>query len=283
MIKKLRFIMLFVAVLAVASCSSDENKGKGPEGGFGPRGGKGMEHNQLSVEEMYTKAQRSLKNEDYAEASKQFDEVEQNYPYSDWAKRAQLMSAFAYYKNLKYDDAVTALDRFIQLHPGDESVDYAYYLKSLCYYERISDVGRDQKMTEQALDSLKQIVSRFPESKYARDAKMKMDLAIDHIAGKNMEVGRYYLERKQYQAAINRFEKVVEQYQTTTHVPEALHRLVESYMSLGIMDEAKKDAAILGTNYPQSQWYKDTYKLFVAMPEKDQDKSFIKKTFGKLF
>jgi len=271
MINKFRFVLVFLAVLTVTSCSSDKDRAPGE---LTP---------QKPVEEMYNKAQRSLKDEDYAVASKNFDEVEQNYPYSDWAKRAQLMSAYAYYKNLKYDEAVTALDRFIQLHPGDESVDYAYYMKALCYYERISDVGRDQKMTELALDSLKQIVSRFPDSKYARDAKLKMDLAIDHIAGKHMEVGRYYLERKQYQSAINRFEKVVEQYQTTTHVPEALHRLVECYLSLGISAEAQKDAAILGTNYPQSQWYKDTYKLFTAMPEKEQDKSFINKTFGKLF
>lgn len=236
----------------------------------------------ISVEEMYSKAQNDLYAEKYVSASRSFDEVEQNYPYSDWAKRAQIMSAYAYYKDLKYDEAVSALDRFIQLYPGDAQVDYAYYLKALCYYERISDVGRDQKMTEESLDALKQVVSRFPGSKYARDAKLKIDLAIDHIAGKHMEVGRYYLERRQYQAAINRFERVVEQYQTTTHVAEALHRLVESYLSLGVVDEAKKNAAILGANYPQSRWYKDSYRLFNNLPvDKKPEESFFKRVFGK--
>jgi len=241
------------------------------------------DRNREPVEQMYIKAQNNLSDKEYVAAAKAFDQVEQNYPYSDWAKRAQLMSAYSYYKDLKYDEAVEALDRFIQLHPGDADVDYAYYLKALCYYERISDVGRDQKMTENALDSLKQVVSRFPNSKYARDSKLKMDLAIDHIAGKHMEIGRYYLTNKNYQAAIRRFEIVVEQYQTTTHVAEALHRLVECYLSLGIVDEAKKNAAILGANYPQSDWYKDSYKLFNNLPDdKKPDEGFMKEVFGKL-
>jgi len=237
---------------------------------------------QEAVEKMYNKAAASLDAGEYSEAAKEFDIVEQNYPYSQWATRAQLMAGYAHYKKLKYDDALLALDRFIELHPGDENIAYAYYLKALCYYEQISDVRRDQRMTELALDSLKQIKSRFPDSSYARDAVLKIDLTLDHLAGKEMEIGRYYLERKQYQASINRFEKVVEQYQTTTHVPEALHRLTEAYLSLGITDEALKTAAILGQNYPQSSWYKDTYRLVNAPSAALPKPSLYDKTIGKI-
>ena len=239
---------------------------------------------QIPVEKMYNAAAEKLDEGSFVEAAKKFDEVEQNYPYSQWATRAQLMSGYAYYKNLRYDDALLALDRFIALHPGDDNIAYAYYLKSLCYYEQISDVRRDQNMTEMALDSLRQVKVRFPDSDYAKDAALKIDLTLDHLAGKEMEIGRYYLERKQYQASINRFEKVVEQYQTTTHVPEALHRLTEAYLSLGIADEARRNAAILGRNYPQSKWYKDTYKLVGdPAPVKKEEPSFYSKTVGKIF
>ena len=235
------------------------------------------------VEKMYAKAAAKLDAGDNTEAAKEFDSVEQNYPYSQWATRAQLMAGYAQYKNLKYDDALLALNRFIELHPGDENIAYAYYLKALCYYEQISDVRRDQKMTQEALDNLKQVKQRFPDTAYARDAILKIDLTLDHLAGKEMEIGRYYLDRKQYQAAINRFEKVVEQYQTTTQVPEALERMTEAYVSLGIPDEARKTAAILGLNYPQSSWYKDAYKL-VGDPAKPHPKeSVYDRTIGKVF
>ncbi len=237
---------------------------------------------QVPVEKMYASAAAKLDAGDNNEAAKEFDSVEQNYPYSQWATRAQLMAGYAHYKNLKYDDALLALDRFIELHPGDDNIAYAYYLKALCYYEQISDVRRDQKMTELALDSLKQIKTRFPDSAYARDAALKIDLTLDHLAGKEMEIGRYYLERKQYQAAINRFEKVVEQYQTTTHVPEALLRLTEAYLSLGIVDEAHRSAAILGRNYPQSSWYKDAYRLVGDAPTETPKNSVYDKTIGKI-
>lgn len=273
---KFKFHLIFICLLSLslAACSSDNQEPLD-------------DRKDASVEEMYIKAQSKLKEGSFVAAAREFDNVEQNYPYSDWAKRAQLMSAYSYYKDMKYVEAVDALERFIQLHPGDKDVDYAYYLKALCFYERISDVGRDQKMTSEALDALRQVASRFPDSKYARDAKLKMDLAVDHIAGKHMEIGRYYLVRKHYNAAIGRFKKVVEQYQTTTHVAEALHRLVESYLSLGLTAEAKKNAAILGANYPETQWYKDSYRLFKALPEtkKRQDKvdsDFFKEVFGKL-
>lgn len=253
MTKYLRFaaVLCLLSLLALPGCASKKDTlAEPPE----------------AVEKMYNKAAAKLDAAEYQDAVKGFDAVEQNYPYSQWATRAQLMSAFASYKDLRYDDALLSLERFLELHPGDESSAYAYYLKALCYYEQISDVRRDQRMTELALDGLKQVKTRFPDSQYAKDASLKIDLTLDHLAGKEMEIGRYYLERKQYQAAINRFEKVVEQYQTTSHVPEALHRMTEAYLSLGIPDEAHRSAAILGKNYPQSVWYKDTYKLVGPPP-----------------
>jgi len=162
---------------------------------------------------------------------------------------------------LKYDDAIAALDRFIELHPGSDKVDYAYYLKALCFYEQISDVRRDQAMSKDALEALETVTNRFPDSKYARDAKYKRDLVQDHLAGQEMEIGRYYQGRKQYQSAMNRFLAVVKEYQTTTHVAEALHRLVECYTALGLKDEATHVAAVLGHNYPGSEWYQDSYAL----------------------
>lgn len=239
--------------------------------------------NQIPVEKLYNKAATTLDNGEYYLAAAQFDEVDRQYPYSQWATRAQLMAGYSHYKNLKYDEAVLALDRFIELHPGDENVAYAYYLRALCYYEQISDVRRDQKMTQLALENLRQVTERFGTSKYARDASLKIDLTMDHLAGKEMEIGRYYLDRRQYHASIPRFQKVVDQYQTTTHVPEALHRLTEAYLSLGLVDEAKKTAAILGHNYPQSAWYKDSYRLFNKEYKEGKDNSLYDRTIGKIF
>jgi outer membrane protein assembly factor BamD len=175
--------------------------------------------------------------------------------------RAQLMSAYAFYLANKYDEAIISLDRFIQLHPSNRDIAYAHYLKALCYYEQISDIQRDQKMTRLALESLKELIVRFPSSKYARDAQVKLDLTFDHLAGKEMDIGRYYLNRGQYLAAINRFRNVIEHFQTTTHVPEALLRLTECYLAIGVVDEAKKTAAVLGHNFPGSVWYADSYRL----------------------
>ena len=191
------------------------------------------------------------------------------------------MSAYSYYKDNKYDDAVNALDRFIQLHPGNPDAVYAYYLKGLCYYEQIVDVGRDQRVTELALESLNEVVTRYPNTPYARDARLKVDLARDHLAGKEMEIGRYYLVRDQYLAAINRFRRVIEQYQTTTHVPEALERLTECYLALGVKDEAQAAAAVLGYNFPGSDWYQDSYNLLAAQNLQPADKpdSWLSKVF----
>ena len=219
------------------------------------------------VETLYNQAMDQLLAGDYKTAAKTFDAVDQQHPYSVWATKAQLMTAYAFYEDKKYDESVVAADRFIQLHPGHRDVAYAYYLKALDYYIQIVDVERDQHITQQALDALSEVVRRFPDSNYARDAKLKMDLARDHLAGKEMEIGRFYETQGEYLAAINRFQTVVNQYQTTTHVPEALTRLVECYYALGLKDEAERTAAVLGYNYPSTNWYKATYELMTQGSE----------------
>jgi len=237
------------------------------------------------VDELYNSAAKALENKEYQEATRLFEEVERQHPYSQWATKAQLMAAYAAYEGDNYDDAILALDRFIELHPGSEDIDYAYYLKALSYYEQISDVARDQGLTKESLEAFNTLVQRFPDSKYARDAKLKMDLTNDHLAGKEMEIGRYYLKRGEVNAAINRFRTVVKQYQTTTHTPEALHRLVECYLSLGLYTEAERIAAVLGHNYPGSKWYEDTYKIVdpARRQEVFEGRSFMDKTIDSLF
>ncbi len=240
----LRFSALAALVLA-AGCSSDEVE----------------EYVERPVEELYNEAMDALEATEYNAAAKLFDEVERQHPYSSWATKAQLMAAYSHYQRSQYDDAIVALDRFIQLHPSNRDTPYAFYLKGLCYYEQISDVKRDQKMTELALKNFEELIARFPDSTFARDAKVKLDLTYDHLAGKTMEIGRYYLRQGHYLAAVNRFRAVVDQYGTTTHVPEALHRLSEAYLALGLFEDAKRSAAVLGYNYPGSEWYIDSYEL----------------------
>ncbi|AWK87528.1 outer membrane protein assembly factor BamD [Azospirillum thermophilum] len=237
------------------------------------------------ADQLYQQADAAMKEEAYKRAAKLYDEVERQHPYSEWASKAQIMAAYAHYQDLKYDDAILALDRFIQLHPGSPDIAYAYYMRALSYYEQITDVRRDQRMTRLALDALQEVVRRFPDTEYARDAKLKIDLTNDHLAGKEMEVGRFYLRQGQYPAAINRFRVVVENYQTTSHVPEALHRLVECYLALGVTDEAKTAAAVLGHNFPGSEWYTDSYALLVdanLRPERNE-KSWLSKAWNSLF
>ena len=216
------------------------------------------------VEILYNNAKDSLQTGQPAKAAKLFDEVERQHPYSKWATQAQLMSAYSYYLVDKYDDAIPALERFIELHPGNRSAAYAYYLRALCYYEQIEDVTRDQGNTEQAQRALSDVVARFPNTPYSRDATVKLDLVRDHLAGKEMDVGRYYQVRGQYLAAINRFKTVVDKFQTTSHVPEALERLTESYVALGVFAEAQKATAVLGYNYPGTDWYQDAYALLMS-------------------
>jgi len=190
-----------------------------------------------------------------------FDEVERQHPYSIWARRAQLMSAFSYYMAQSYPDAISSAQRFLTIHPGNKDAPYANYLIAMSHYQQIEDVNRDQKITQQAADSFGELIRRYPQSRYAADARLKLDLINDHLAGKEMEVGRFYQRQGNWLAATMRFRTVIEKYQTTTHTPEALERLVESYLALGIPDEAQKAAAVLGKNYPGSEWYQRSYRL----------------------
>lgn len=237
------------------------------------------------VEILYNEAAAELDAKNYKRAFTLFNEVERQHPYSQWATRAQLMAGYAAYEGEDYQESILALDRFTRLHPGHKDVDYAYYLRALNFYDQISDVGRDQEMTALAKENFETILRGYPNSKYARDAKLKLDLTLDHLAGKEMSIGRYYLVRNQYQAAIRRFLNVVRDYQTTTHVPEALHRLVECYLSLGITSEAERVAAVLGYNYPGSVWYEDSYALLddQSRARLMDDRGFIDKTMESLF
>ena len=223
------------------------------------------------VESLYNKAADLLDHSEYHDAAMQFAEVERQHPYSQWATKAQMMEAFADYQNLDYDAAITALNQFIELHPGSNDVAYAYYLRALCNYERISDVRRDQTDAKEALKGMQEVISRFPESSYAKDAALKVSLITDHLAGAEMNIGRWYLGQKLYIAAIDRFRVVIDKYQTTSNTPEALERLVECYVALGITKEAKATAAVLGYNFPGSEWYQDAYNLLISnniTPEK---------------
>lgn len=214
-----------------------------------------------TVKELYDRALDSFSGGDYKKAVEEFEEIERQHPYSEWAIKGQIMAAYSAYLAQEYADAQVILERFVKLHPNNKDTPYAYYLRALTFYDQISDVGRDQKQTEQARQALRDVVSRYPGTEYARDAKIKLDLTEDHLAGKEMEIGRYYLKHREYLAAINRFKYVIDTYQTTSHVPEALHRLVECYLRLGVKDEAKKYAAVLGYNYPGSEWYQYSYAM----------------------
>ena len=213
------------------------------------------------VNTLYRAAQDRLDRGQYGIAAALFDEVERQHPYSPWARRAQLMSSFSYYMDREYTPAIEAAQRFLSIHPGNKDAPYAYYLIGLSYYEQISDVTRDQKITENALNALGEVIRRYPDSRYAADARLKVDLVQDHLAGKEMEIGRFYERRSNWLAASIRFREVTDKYQTTSHAPEALYRLTECYLALGVPEEAKKAAAVLGANYPGTRWYNEAYKL----------------------
>ena len=240
------------ATLLTAGCAGRDN---------GPRD---TAYVARDVETLYREAKSRLDMGQAQLAAALFDEVERQHPYSPWARRAQLMGAFSYYVAQDYNKAIQASQRFLQIHPGNKDAPYAFYLIALSYYEQISDVQRDQKITDQALIALNEINRRFPSSDYATDARLKIDLVRDHLAGKEMEIGRYYLRQDHYTAAINRFRVVVEDFQTTTHTAEALYRLVEAYLALGLVDEAQSAGAILGYNYQSSEWYDAAYKLLTS-------------------
>jgi len=213
------------------------------------------------VEQLYNQAAGELDSHDYANAILLFEEVERQHPYSEWARKSMVMSAYASYKTRDYTTALAAAERYLALHPGGSEAEYAYYLIALCHFDQIIDVGRDQATTELARESLNDIIRRFPESEYARDASVKLDMVNDQLAGKEMTVGRWYLRSNQTLSAVNRFRTVVDRYQTTSHTPEALHRLVEAYLTLGLKDQALAAGATLGYNYPESDWYKMSYRL----------------------
>jgi len=242
------------AALPLAACSRGRSKGDLP-------------YVARDVGSLYSGAKRLLDSGRYAEAAQLFDEVERQHPYSIWARRAQLMSAFSYYLDASYQKSIDSAQRFLSVHPGNRDAPYAYYLIALCYYEQISDVTRDQKITQQALDAMGELQRRYPNSRYAADARLKTDLVRDHLAGKEMEIGRFYEKRGEWLSATLRFRRVVDQYQTTSHTPEALMRLTETYLALGVRDEARKAAAVLGANYPGTIWYKRAYDLIGRNPD----------------
>lgn len=233
--------------------AASTGKGLGPDMG-GPGQGD-------PVASLYNKGLGELNDGSYKAAAKSFGEVERQFPYSSWATKALLMQAFANYQRNSYDDAINSANRFITLHPGHRDSAYAYYLVAISQYEQIADVRRDQSKTQEALEALDNVSRRFPDSRYAADAAKKSAIARNHLAAKEMEVGRYYVKKGSHLAGINRFKKVVTDYQTSDQVPEALYRLTESYMALGVTSEAQTAAAVLGHNFPNSQWYKDAYTL----------------------
>ncbi|UPT61820.1 MAG: outer membrane protein assembly factor BamD [Hyphomonadaceae bacterium JAD_PAG50586_4] len=261
-------------------------------GGFGAnRERENVQYVDEPVAALYNRGVDAIENQRYPQALAMFEEVERQHPYSSWARRSMLMEAFVHYQARQYDSSIEDAQRFVALHPGNDSAPYAYYLIAICHFERITDVGRDQGTTERALTALNDVVRRFPETAYARDARLKIDMVYDQLAGKEMSVGRFYLERDQHLAAINRFRSVVENenFQRTSHTPEALHRLVESYLSVGMVEEAQRMAAILGHNFPGSAWYQRTYDLMaesgVTQVSEDEARrrGWLSRTFGTVF
>jgi outer membrane protein assembly factor BamD len=221
--------------------------------------------------------------QDAKQAAKRFEEVDRQHPYSDWARKALIMSAYAYYTNGDYEESISAAKRYVTLHPGSPDAAYAQYLIGASYFDRIPDISRDQERTQKAVSELEEVIRKYPNTEYAVSAKKKIDIARDQLAGKEMDIGRWYMQRKDYTGAINRFKVVVTRYQTTRHVEEALMRLTEAYMSLGIVEEAQTSAAVLGHNFPDSPWYKDAYKLVRAggVEPSENKGSWISQAFKK--
>lgn len=250
MVSVQRITLIALVTLALAACAGDR------------KGVERFAYVEQPVEQLYSEGATALERGRYDDAIAYFAEVERQHPYSAWARRAMLMTAYAEYLVRDFEASLATIERFLAIHPGNKDADYAYYLRAMNYYERIRDVGRDQEITRQAKDALIDVIRRYPESDYARDAQLKLDLTNDHLAGKEMDIGRYYLKRNQHVAAIGRFNNVLEDYQTTGHVEEALHRIVEAYLELGLIEEARRHAAILGYNYPGSEWYQDSYRAF---------------------
>ena len=242
---------LIAAAIILPATGCARNKGKVGD----------TEYVARDVNTLYSLAKKRLDQGNYVLAAKLFDEVERQHPYSVWARRAQLMSSFSYYMAQSYPEAVSSSRRFLTIHPGNKDAAYANYLIAMSYYQQIEDVNRDQKITQQAADTFGELMRRYPGSRYAADARLKLDLINDHLAGKEMQVGRFYQRQGNWLAATLRFRTVAEKFQTTSHTPEALERLVECYLALGIPEEARKSAAVLGANYPGNEGYKRSYNL----------------------
>ncbi len=240
-----------LAALALTACAGREER---------PR----LAYEERPVELLYNTGANRLDRGLWNQAVDYFAEVERQHPYSVWARRSILMTAYAQYQANDYAEAISSADRFLSQAPGNPAAVYAYYLKAICYFEQIVDVGRDQAATGQALNALREVVQRYPDSEYARDARLKIDMVNDQLAGKEMTVGRYYLRNGDTLAGIGRFNTVIERYETTSHTPEALYRLVEAYLTLGLNEEAKRNGAVLGFNYPGTVWYRDAYDLLTS-------------------
>jgi outer membrane protein assembly factor BamD len=255
--------LLLACALAVPLVGCAHGKGKGD-----------TNYVARDVSSLYGAAQRTMNSGNYLQAAKLFDEVERQHPYSSWARHAQVMSAFNYYLAQKYNDAISSAQRFLTIHPGSDEAPYAQYIVAMSYYQQITDISRDQSVTQQANEAFGELVRRYPESRYAADARLKMDLIRDHLAGKDMEIGRYYQRAGQWLAATYRFRNVVDNFQTSSHAPEALERLVECYLALGIPDEAWKAAAVLGKNYPETYWYRQSLRLLAAERDHTHGKAF---------
>ena len=256
-----RLVGAVVMVAVLGACSGNQNTGRITNSFFNR---KEIPLETYTAEQIFERGEFELNRKRPAEAAEYFSEIERLYPYSEWAKRALIMQAFAFHQDQDYPNSRSAAQRFIDFFPDDDDAAYASYLLALSYYDQIDEVGRDQGLTFQALQALRQVIETYPDSEYARSAVLKFDLAFDHLAGKEMEVGRYYLRRNHPSAAINHFRVVVEDFQTTTHTAEALHRLVEAYLQLGLTDEAQTAGAILGHNYQSTEWYEASYRLLTG-------------------
>lgn len=280
-----RFLpVLLVVSLAACGESTRFRQGTGADPSLTPNTAPADAADQ-SPEALYAAGMQELRANRYQRAVDLFDAVEREHPYSTWATNAKLMAAYTEYHRNRYTEAIGALDRFIQLHPAHRDIAYAYYLRALSQYEQINDAQRDQQQTITAMAALQEVVNRFPDTAYARDARLKIDLARDHLAGREMHIGRWYQRQGLSTAAIGRFRRVVDEYQTTNHVPEALHRLTEIYISLGLTEEARRTASVLGHNYPGSSWYQDSYALLVeGAPPASQDRpGFFTRSLNWLF
>lgn len=254
-----RLAIVLAMTLVVAACGGN---GRPTTGGFFNQQEIPLEN--FTAQQIFERGEFELERNNLSEAAFYFSEIERLYPYSDWARRALIMQAFAYHSDRDYPNSRSSSQRFIDFYPDDDDAAYAQYLLALSYYDQIDEIGRDQGLTFQALQSLREVIERYPDSEYAKAAILKFDLAFDHLAAKEMEIGRFYLKRDNFTAAINRFRVVVEDFQTTSHTAEALHRLVEAYLSLGLADEAQTAGAILGYNYQSTEWYEDSYKLLTG-------------------